>query len=163
MSAALRFGAATTAPMPWTVFASTNPNDAKVRFGTVGTLADLERINEEVNAGISLREEKGDTWTLAPEEGDCDDFAVTKRHMLLEDGWPSAALLIATVQSAFGPHGVLVVRMPDGDHVLDCLTDTIRSPDQTGFRRWIKVQGPDNPNFWFEVSVQGRAACPATP
>ena len=50
-------------------------------------------------------------WTIAPHEGDCNDYAVTKRHQLLEKGLPSSALRLSvtkTVTLGVG-HLVLVV------------------------------------------------------
>src|SRR5713226_7083808 len=48
----------------------------------------LKRVNGDVNAAIipmvkDHGPELGDGWTIAPSMGDCNDYAVTKRHELL--------------------------------------------------------------------------------
>ena len=70
----------------------------------------LKRVNHSVNISIfptpkSYGPNLGDGWTIAPDMGDCNDYAVTKRHELLENGLPSKALRLSVVQPSprFGP------------------------------------------------------------
>ena len=72
----------------------------------------------------SLAAEK---WLINPSHGDCNDYAVSKRSELLARGWPTRALLLSEVVTAWGEHHlVLVVRSSAGDLVLDNLTTQIR-------------------------------------
>ena len=91
-------------------------------------------------------------WLISPARGDCNDYAVTKRHELLERGWPSRALLLAEVVIGSGEyHLVLVVRTEQGDLVADNLSANIRPWYQTRYR-WVRVQSPRNPQFWATVA-----------
>lgn len=114
----------------------------------------LKRENHQVNAAIvSVR--KGDgldaSWTLAPKRGDCNDYAVTKRHELLQRGLPSSAMRLAVVRTTEGEgHLVLVVATRKGDLILDNLTDEIRSWKETEYR-WLKIQSRNDPHYWVKV------------
>ena len=92
-------------------------------------------------------------WRIAPVQGDCSDYAVTKRHELLARGWPSGALLLAEVMLASGEHHlILLVRVREADLVLDNLESGIRTASQSAYR-WVRMQRADNPHYWLAVSV----------
>jgi predicted transglutaminase-like cysteine proteinase len=116
----------------------------------------LKRINHAVNMSIiptpkSYGSNLGDGWTIAPDAGDCNDYAVTKRHALLESGLPSKALRLSVVKTATGiGHLVLVVATTKGDIVMDNLTEAIRPWQTTGYH-WLKIQSAADSRFWFEV------------
>ena len=68
------------------------------------TSALLERVNRGVNAEIapvmkSQAPEHRGGWTIAPSLGDCNDYAVTKRHELLLGGLPAKALRLSVVKT----------------------------------------------------------------
>ncbi len=118
----------------------------------------LDLINRDVNASIVPRA-KGygsnlqDGWTISPEMGDCNDYAVTKRHQLLEKGLPAKALRLSVVRTASGiGHLVLVVATDKGDLVLDNLTETIRPWQNTDYH-WLKIQSATDARFWYEVKA----------
>jgi predicted transglutaminase-like cysteine proteinase len=117
---------------------------------------ELDTINREVNRDIYPQERKDglptQVWQVSPPIGDCNDYAVTKRHKLLALGWPSRALLLAEVLTMSGePHLVLVVRMKDINLVLDNL-DTEIWPIESLHYRWVRIESPQNPRFWLMVS-----------
>jgi predicted transglutaminase-like cysteine proteinase len=120
----------------------------------------LKHINHSVNISIiptlkSYGSNLGDGWTITPEMGDCNDYAVTKRHELLESGLPSKALRLSVVKTASGiGHLVLVVATTNGDVVMDNLTAAIR-PWQTTDYQWIKIQSASDPHFWNEIKSPG--------
>ncbi len=122
----------------------------------------LERVNRDVNAAISPTmkspgPEPRDGWTIAPSLGDCNDYAVTKRHELLVAGLPAKALRLSVVKTASGiGHLVLVVSTTKGDIVLDNLTETIRSWHQTEYQ-WLKIQSAADARFWYDVKTNGPA------
>jgi len=118
--------------------------------------SELNTVNTEVNNGI-VPESNSDTrpleWTIAPQTGDCTDYAITKRHQLLTLGWPSGALLLAEVVLASGVHHlVLVVRTSQMDLVLDNLDPNIRIPAMT-YRRWVRIETAQNPRLWTRVQL----------
>jgi predicted transglutaminase-like cysteine proteinase len=155
-------------PLGHTRFCLRHPRDCEVRLApfrgpraslTQRRWAGLVEVNAAVNAAIDPQANGdgifGEEWLLSPAAGDCNDYAVTKRHKLLARGWPSRSLLLAEVVTAHGEHHlVLVVRLEEGDFVLDNLTDAIRPWSRTGYR-WVRVQSPDDPRFWSAVGAPG--------
>jgi len=93
-----------------------------------------------------------DRWTIAPTLGDCNDYAVTKRHELVADGLPARALRLSVVKTASGiGHLVLVVTTNKGDLVLDNLTDAIRPWQRTSYQ-WLKIQSAEDARFWYAIA-----------
>ena len=137
------------------------PEDCKVRGVQSGeepvTLtkerkAELAKVNRDVNRAITPHENDNgvmeEEWLVAPREGDCHDYAVTKRHELLARGWPSSSLLLAEVVVASGEHHlVLVVRTREEDVVLDNLNWNVRPVSQIHYQ-WVRAQQAGNPKFW---------------
>jgi predicted transglutaminase-like cysteine proteinase len=123
---------------------------------TVENLELLRRINDSVNMAISPKlksygEDLQDNWTIGPASGDCNDYAITKRHALLEGGLPAKALRLSTVKTTSGiGHLVLVVATTKGDLVLDNLTESIRPWQDTDYR-WLKIQSAADARFWYEI------------
>jgi predicted transglutaminase-like cysteine proteinase len=120
----------------------------------------LDRINRDVNAAInpaakSYGSDLQDGWTISPAMGDCNDYAVTKRHELLRAGLPASALRLSVVTTASGiGHLVLVVATTKADMVLDNLTESIRPWQHTDYH-WLKIQSAADARFWYEVKVPG--------
>ncbi len=119
-------------------------------------LTDLLEVNRVVNHLIAPRPNPDilhAEWHIAPRQGDCSDYAVTKRHELLARGWPSGALLLAEVILPSREHHlVLVVRTREDDLVLDNLSSDIRPASQSDYR-WLRMQRKDNPNYWLASSM----------
>ncbi|MGJ4892936.1 transglutaminase-like cysteine peptidase [Bradyrhizobium sp. HKCCYLS3077] len=120
----------------------------------------LARINRDVNVAIAPTNKSYDTnlsdgWRLAPSSGDCNDYAVTKRHELVQIGIPARALRLSVVRTSSGVgHLVLVVATTKGDLVMDNLTETIRNWESTNYD-WIKIQSARDARFWSEVKPDG--------
>jgi len=118
----------------------------------------LNRVNHSVNLSIapmlkSYGSNLEDGWTIAPGAGDCNDYAVTKRHELLESGLPSKALRLSVVKTASGiGHLVLVVATTKGDLVLDNLTEVIRPWQNTDYH-WLKIQSATDSKYWYEIKA----------
>lgn len=124
--------------------------------------ATLVQVNNDVNRAIQPMEYRDDTtfdtWRISPKQGDCNDYAVTKRHELLNEGWPSHSVLLSEVVTAWGEHHlVLLVRTDGGDFVLDNLHAQIRHWSQTGYR-WVRVQSPNDPQLWSTILDPRRRA-----
>jgi predicted transglutaminase-like cysteine proteinase len=134
----------------------TNPAESESIDLDAKTSELLTRVNQSVNESIiptpkSYGPNLGDGWTIAPKMGDCNDYAVTKRHELLESGLPSKALRLSVVQSASGiGHLVLVVVTTRGDIVMDNLTEVIRPWQGTDYH-WLKIQSVTDSKFWYEI------------
>jgi len=107
-------------------------------------------INERVNHDIVLsREPKGrDDWKIDPPKGDCDDFAMTKRKLLMDQGIPPRAISLATGLTPEGVgHVVVVLRTKTGDLVLDNGDDWLKMPSETALQ-WQRIESEDNPRLW---------------
>jgi len=113
----------------------------------------LDQINRRINAAIvpSRKNYDGNAdaiWAIAPRNGDCNDYAVTKRHELLRQGLASSAIRLSVVKTTDGAgHLVVVVATTKGDIVLDNLTDEIRLWEETDYR-WLKIQSKNDPHYW---------------
>lgn len=116
-------------------------------------------VNQQVNRSIRAVSDtahygQADYW--APQSGrdqsgDCEDYALTKRHQLIEAGVPSDALTFAIVRTTWGElHAVLILATDEGDMVLDNLTPWIVRWDKTSYR-WIERQMPGHPLEWRSV------------
>lgn len=118
----------------------------------------LREVNRLVNNAITPMKKPRSPllahWAVSPDAGDCNDYAVTKRHRLIEMGWPKSALRLAVVLTGGQGHLVLVVRLSDGDVVLDNLSSSVRSWDTAGYQ-WISMQSGNNPRFWVAVGEHG--------
>jgi predicted transglutaminase-like cysteine proteinase len=161
----IRLDEPTLAPLAYTRFCqtyadecypqNTDLNARPIRLSQMAT-AELTDVNDAVNATIAPeRNERGlahEAWLINPASGDCNDYAVTKRHALLARGWPSDALLLAEVAVSGGEHHlVLVVRTDRGDMVLDNLSDKIKAWTRTPYR-FVRMQSPSGSMLWSKVA-----------
>ncbi len=163
--AGMALGGAVPAPMGFTAFCvsyphacAATPNAAKTVALESSRLAELEAVNARVNEAIwpAADDYDADVWSIAPEAGDCDDYAVTKREQLIAMGYPPAALLLTTARTERGErHLVLVVSTDSGDLVLDNRTDAIRDWRDVRYT-WEARQSSINPKIW--QAVQQRPA-----
>jgi predicted transglutaminase-like cysteine proteinase len=88
----------------------------------------LASVNTKVNSRMRAVADKGaDKWSVGSKSGDCEDFALTKRAMLIAAGWPSRALSMTVVKTAWGEgHAILSVHTSSGTLVLDNLSHSVR-------------------------------------
>lgn len=116
----------------------------------------LREVNLSINRQIRPAAKvyaAANNWSIDPVDGDCNDYAVSKRHALLRAGLPASALLLAAVQTSAGEgHLVLLVRTDRGDYVLDNLSSQVRPAHATGYA-WTKVQSASNPLYWHEAQA----------
>ena len=89
-------------------------------------------------------------WWRYPDDGvgACHSYALLKRRMLLQAGWPRTALLMTIVHEANGEgHAVLTVKTNKGEYILDNLNDKILLWSETTYR-YYKRQSQTDPNVW---------------
>ncbi|VTZ26911.1 Predicted transglutaminase-like cysteine proteinase (fragment) [Methylocella tundrae] len=93
-----------------------------------------------------------DQWDYPTDgKGDCEDFALMKRKILLEEGFPRQALLMTVVKDSSNEgHAVLTIKMSDGDFVLDNLSGEMKPWDKTGYR-FVKRQSQSDQNVWVQL------------
>jgi len=151
------------APMRSIRFCINYPDECKVQ-GQSGIVqldeaawSELDSVNRAVNVKIApAYATAGDSdWSITTSYGDCNDYAIQKRHRLLARGWPSSALSLAVVVIPSGEgHLVLTVRTDRGDLVLDNLHRDISTWNRTGYR-FVKRQSNTSPKYWVETKGRG--------
>ncbi|MGH7487271.1 MAG: transglutaminase-like cysteine peptidase, partial [bacterium] len=108
------------------------PQEDQRFFATPARLAELDAINRAVNHEIEPVTDMElygvtDYWTIPTTKGDCEDYVLLKRKLLMELGWPASALLITVVRDERGEgHAILTARTAQGDFILDNKTDEIK-------------------------------------
>lgn len=106
---------------------------------TVRPVTDMEAYNTE------------ELWVYPKNYGDCEDYVLMKRHLLMQRGWPASSLLITVVRQPNGDgHAVLTVRTDRGDFVLDNLDGRIRTWDQTPYT-YLKRQAETHSGRWTTI------------
>jgi predicted transglutaminase-like cysteine proteinase len=154
-------GATARAPIGWVEFCNENPKECAASASqprdvvlTPKAWRDLVRVNKWANDTIKPvtdMEHWGvvERWSY-PEDGkgDCEDYVLLKRKILVEAGWPREALLITVVRDKKGEgHAVLTVKTDRGEFVLDNQEEEVLLWFETGYR-FVKRQSQGNPNVW---------------
>jgi predicted transglutaminase-like cysteine proteinase len=149
------------APIGWVEFCAEHPGECRVtpsapRDVVMGNKAwtDLVRINKWVNDNVKPMTDL-EHWGVAekwsyPDDGygDCEDYVLLKRRMLMEAGWPREALLITVVREKNGNgHAVLTVKTDKGEFILDNQEERILLWSETSYR-YVKRQSQSDPNRW---------------
>jgi predicted transglutaminase-like cysteine proteinase len=163
------------APPGWIEFCARQPSECSGSTTTPREIAlsqrawmDLVRVNNWVNKTIKpLSDLKhwgvAERWSY-PDDGygDCEDYVLLKRRMLIQVGWPRETLLVTVVRDEKGEgHAVLTVITDEGDYVLDNQNKDILIWSDTGYR-FIKRQSQSNPNVWVSLGDQNPATATAT-
>lgn len=117
---------------------------------------DIVRVNAYANKSIvpvtDLEYYNREEYWVYPEKyGDCEDYVLLKRKMLMEKGWPASNLLITVVQQPNGDgHAVLTVRTDRGDYTLDNLNDRVLPWNKTEYR-YLKRQSSRHSGRWVGI------------
>jgi predicted transglutaminase-like cysteine proteinase len=157
-------GGSTRAPIGWVEFCSeyapeceSKPLAPRDVVLTTKAWKDLVRINKWVNETvkpITDLEHWGvvERWNY-PDDGygDCEDYVLLKRRMLMQAGWPRQALLVTVVRDKRGDgHAVLTVKTDKGELILDNQNEEIMLWSETGYR-FVKRQSQSDPNLWLAL------------
>ncbi len=90
-------------------------------------------------------------WAYPTTAGDCEDFVLLKRKMLMNKGISASNLLITVVLQPNGSgHAVLTVRTDRGDFILDNLRNKVMDWSDTEYT-YLKRQDSNNPGRWVKV------------
>ena len=102
-------------------------------------------------------------WSLPTDGyGDCEDYVLLKRKMLIDAGWPREALLITVVRDKKGEgHAVLTVKSDKGEFVLDNQNEDVVAWTETGYR-FVKRQSQSDPNVWVSLGDSRPAVATAS-
>lgn len=123
--------------------------------------AELNEINSAVNTAVVPVTDAAlygveERWAFPHGYGDCEDYVLLKRRMLMDRGWPAESLLITVVREPDGEgHAVLTVVTDAGDLILDNQAATIvpwhltpytyekrQSPRQSDGWVWLRADRP---------------------
>ena len=118
-------------------------------------------VNRRVNAKIKPITDK-DHWNLVdrwefPDDGmgDCEDYQLLKRRLLVERGLPRRAMRMTVVIDELGEgHAVLMIRTDRGDYILDNKTSAVLPWHQTGYV-YVKRESQDAISW---VSLSGQSS-----
>jgi len=157
-------GTMARAPIGWVEFCNENPRECPTASTeprdvvlTTKVWKDLVRVNRWVNETISPvtdLEHWGvvEKWSYPDDgKGDCEDYVLLKRRMLMQAGWPREALLVTVVRNKNGEgHAVLTVKTDKGDFILDNQAEEVLLWSDTGYR-FVKRQSQSNPNNWVSL------------
>ncbi len=119
-------------------------------------LSQLDEINRLVNDHIKPQTDLeiygvSERWTLPTTTGDCEDYALLKRKMLIDLGWPQSALLLTVVRDELGEgHAILTARTAQGDFVLDNKIQQVRIWNATPYE-YVMRQSYVNPKVWVSL------------
>jgi predicted transglutaminase-like cysteine proteinase len=144
----------------------TKPTQARDVVLTTQAWKDLERVNLFVNTHVKPMTDM-EHWGVVerwnyPDDGygDCEDYVLQKRRLLMTAGWPREALLITVVRDKRGDgHAILTVKTDKGEFILDNQNDQILLWSDTGYR-FVKRQSQSDQNLW--VSLGDPRGTPAT-
>ena len=129
--------------------------DARIE-ATAERLAELDAMNRQVNRSIQPATDleiygEVERWALPTTRGDCEDYALLKRHNLMQRGWPASALLMTVVRDEKGEgHAILTARTTKGDYILDNKTDQMRLWHETPYA-FVMRQSYIDPNVWLSL------------
>ena len=166
----ISLGNAVRAPIGWIEFCAEYPQDCSVQplqprdlVLSAKAWKELVRINRLVNdtiKPITDLEHWGvvERWNY-PDDGygDCEDYVLLKRRMLIEAGWPRQALLITVVRDRRGDgHAVLTVKTEKGEFILDNQNEEILLWSETGYH-FVKRQSQSDPNLWLALGEPPRS------
>jgi predicted transglutaminase-like cysteine proteinase len=143
------------APIPgWTAFCKTNATDCAVDVSeqevirlTPQAWKALVAVNRQVNGMLEPMTDAehwgvSDRWDLPDDgAGDCEDYQLLKRRLLVAQGFPARALRMTVVIDEIGEgHAVLMARTDRGDFILDNKHNGVLPWHQTGYT-FVKREG----------------------
>ncbi|MCY0095108.1 transglutaminase-like cysteine peptidase [Hoeflea sp. J2-29] len=118
--------------------------------------AQMLKVNASVNQGIRPDTDLNiygvdELWSYPRTVGDCEDYVLLKRHMLIEKGFSPSDLLITVVLQPNGDgHAVLTVRTDYGDYILDNMRGDVRLWSETGYT-FVKRQSSEHAARWTKL------------
>jgi predicted transglutaminase-like cysteine proteinase len=168
-------GSTTRAPIGWVQFCADNADECRGGATqprdivmTQAAWKDLQKVNHWVNDKIKPLTDMDhwgvvEKWSLPTDGyGDCEDYALLKRKMLIDAGWPREALLMTVVRDKQGEgHAILTVKSDKGEFVLDNENENVVAWTETGYR-YVKRQSQSNPNTWVALDDTNSAVATAS-
>lgn len=156
--------ALTSTPIGHADYCARTPTSCRANLGgldritlTAALWDELQLVNNTINTTIIPAIDMDlygveEYWTYPTSGyGDCEDFVLAKREILIEMGWDPAVLLITVVRQANGDgHAVLTVRTDRGDLILDNQEGLIRVWNETPYA-FVKRQSQHHAAQWVDI------------
>jgi predicted transglutaminase-like cysteine proteinase len=121
---------------------------------TEKSMREIQQVNAQVNHAVEAVSDMDhwgvvDRWDYPMDgKGDCEDYALMKRKILIERGFPRQALLMTVVRDENNEgHAVLTVKTNGGEYILDNLHDEVKPVNRVAYRL-VKRQSQQDPNVW---------------
>lgn len=117
---------------------------------------EIVQVNADVNQAVQPLTDNEifgveERWEYPSLVGDCEDYALQKRKLLNEIGYPLGALLMTVGRDADGGgHAVLTVVTDRGDYVLDNMEQRVLLWKDAELY-YLKRQSQDDPNAWVSL------------
>ena len=90
-------------------------------------------------------------WSYPQTVGDCEDYVLLKRNILMRAGFSPADLLITVVKQTDGSgHAALTVRTDLGDYILDNMRDKVLLWSETEYT-FLKRQSSRHSGKWAKL------------
>ena len=158
-------GRDTNAPIGWIDFCieykpecNTRPEPARDVVLTPKAWSDMVKVDLWVNQSVKPMTDMQhwgvvERWNYPSDGyGDCEDYVLLKRRMLMRAGWPREALLITVVRDRHNEgHAVLTVKTNRGEFILDNQTNRVLPWNKTGYK-YVKRQSQSDPNQWVALA-----------
>lgn len=116
----------------------------------------IRKVNSMVNENVApltdweLHGEE-ELWSYPGLAGDCEDYVLLKRQMLIENGFSPSDLLITVVRRPDDEgHAVLTLRTSNGDFILDNLSKNVKNWRETPYK-YLKRQASYHTGRWVNI------------
>jgi len=158
----MKVGGVTSQPIGHYEFCQTHKSECRAGVRTApAKVTDfgwsiVREINARVNRDITPMTDKelhgvDEIWSYPDGAGDCEDFVLLKRRMLMEKGFAAGDLLITVVRKPDGEgHAVLTLRTAQGDYILDNLNNEVKLWTETPYR-YLKRQASFHAGRWVSI------------
>ena len=161
---AISVGEQTLTPWGWADFCNRNAGECDANALpaedlelTARSWNSIRRVNALVNAMIQPQSDMDhwnalDRWDIPTDgRGDCEDYVLLTRKLLMAEGFPRQSLLVTVVKDENGEgHAILTVKTDRGDFILDNMRDEVKAWSQLPYR-FVKRQSQTDPNVWEQI------------
>ncbi|HTO32247.1 MAG TPA: transglutaminase-like cysteine peptidase [Pararhizobium sp.] len=167
-SANMTTDGATNPPVGHYEFCRSQPQECRSNGGSAAPTVltrdgwkKILEVNYDVNEAVTPMTDMEiygveERWAYPDKVGDCEDYVLLKRKLLMQAGFSPSNLLITVVLQPNGEgHAVLTVRTDRGDFVLDNMRNKVLLWSETEYT-FLKRQSNENAGRWVKLQ-DGRA------
>ena len=150
-------------PIGYVLFCKRGAEECKTTGGKIERVAltdenwnEITQVNEFVNSAIMPASDMDtynttEYWAYPSTVGDCEDYVLLKKKLLIQLGFNADELLITVLLDEHGEgHAVLSILTKGVDLILDNRRDEVLSVNQTNYI-FLKRQSQLDPNQWVSL------------